>query len=128
MYTTYCRYGDGDGLLNELLKVISGGQWDFVWAQQYFSLTDQLNFGTRYLMLDPVYFWGAMRLCHCGTTFKWIDKVIDFVEKVCGYVYIHTCTCVIMWLQLHVLSMSVGGVFICCAENGFMVWLTGRTN
>ena len=75
--------------MNELLKAISEGQWNFVWAQQYFSLTDQLNFGSRYLMLDPVYFWGAMRLCHSGTTFKWIDKVIDFVEKVrmCALLY-----------------------------------------
>ena len=45
-------------------------------------MTDQLNLGSRYLMLDPVYFWGAMRLCHCGTTFKWVDKVVDFLEKV----------------------------------------------
>lgn len=78
----YNRYGSEDGLLNELLKIVSGGHWEFVWAQQYFSMTDQLNLGSRYLMLDPVYFWGAMRLCHCGTNFKWVDKVIDFIEKV----------------------------------------------
>ena len=78
----YCSYGDVDSLLSELLKIVSAGHWEFVWAQQYFSMTDQLNMGSRYFMLDPVYFWGAMRLCHCGTTFKWFNKVIDFLEKV----------------------------------------------
>ena len=89
MPDSYCRYGEIDGLLNELLKSVSDGHWEFVWAQQYFSMTDQLNFGSRYLMLDPVYVWGAMRLCHCGTTFKWMDRVIDFIEKVC----VHVCVC-----------------------------------
>ena len=69
-------------MLGELLEALSGGKWDFVWAQQWFTMTDQLNMGVRRLMLDPVYFWGAMRLCHCGATFKWFDDVLHFIEKV----------------------------------------------
>ena len=75
-------YGKGDFYLNELLELLSGGAWEFVWAQQWFTMTDQLNMGVRELMLDPVYVFGEMRLCHCGTTFKWIDKVIDWLDKV----------------------------------------------
>ena len=71
-----------------MLKLVSDDHWEFVWAQQYFTMTDQLDMGVRYLMLDPVYFWGAMRLCHCGTTFKWVDKLIDYLEKVSwSYMY-----------------------------------------
>ena len=69
-------------MLGKLLEALSGGKWDFVWAQQWFTMTDQLNMGVRRLMLDPVYFWGAMRLCHCGATFKWFDDVLHFIEKV----------------------------------------------
>lgn len=69
-------------MLGKLLKALSGGKWDFVWAQQWFTMTDQLNMGVRRLMFDPVYFWGAMRLCHCGATFKWFDDVLHFIEKV----------------------------------------------
>jgi len=68
-------YGDGDFTLAKLLELISDGQWDFVWAQQYFTMTDQLNLGSRSMMLDPVWFDEAVRLCHCGTTFPWFDKV-----------------------------------------------------
>jgi hypothetical protein len=75
-------YGTGDFILGIILEALSGGKWEFVWAQQWFTMTDQLRMGVRHLMLDPVYFWGKMRLCHCGTTFKWIDDVIDFIEKV----------------------------------------------
>ena len=75
-------YGTGDFLLGELLELVSRGDWEFVWAQEWFTMTDQLNMGVRRLMMDPVYFWGKMRLCHCGTTFKWVDKVLQFLEKV----------------------------------------------
>jgi hypothetical protein len=74
-------YGKGDFTLDLILEALSGGRWDFVWAQQWFSMTDQLGMGVRCLMLDPVFFWGKMRLCHCGTTFKWFDDVLDFIEK-----------------------------------------------
>ena len=83
MHTYHChRYGTGDFTLGLILQWLSGGKWEFVWAQQWFSMTDQLNMGVRHLMLDPVYFWGKMRLCHCGTTFKWMDDVLHFIEKV----------------------------------------------
>lgn len=79
------RYGDGDFLLGEILRIISEGKWDFVWAQQWFTITDQLNMGARSLMLDPVYFWEEMRLCHCGgLSVKWLNNVIEYIEKVCG--------------------------------------------
>ncbi len=79
----YYRYGKGDFTLGKILEAISGGKWDFVWAQQWFSITDQLNMGVRYLMLDPVYFWGDMRLCHCGGgSVKWFDEAIKYIEKV----------------------------------------------
>ena len=78
----FSRYGTGDFILGIILEALSGDKWEFVWAQQWFTMTDQLRMGVRHLMLDPVYFWGKMRLCHCGTTFKWIDDVIDFIEKV----------------------------------------------
>ena len=78
----HLRYGTGDFTLGIILEVLSDGQWEFVWAQQWFTMTDQLNMGVRHLMLDPVFFWDKMRLCHCGTTFKWFDKVLQFIEKV----------------------------------------------
>ena len=54
-----------------------------MWAQQWFTITDQLNMGVRYLMLDPVYFWGEMRLCHGGGgSMKWFDDVVKYMEKV----------------------------------------------
>ena len=83
-------YGTGDFTLGKILEFLSGGKWDFVWAQQWFTITDQLNMGIRHLMLDPVYFWDQMRLCHCGTSFPWFDRVIDFIEKVCS-------TCMVRW-------------------------------
>lgn len=70
-------------MLAKVLKFISGGRWTFLWAQQQFSITDQLNMGIRYIMLDPVYFWGAMRLCHCGGgQSKWVDRVLYYILKV----------------------------------------------
>ena len=48
-------------------------------------------------MLDPVYFWGDMRLCHCGTTFKWFDEVLDFLEKV--GLFASTMLCVLLITQ-----------------------------
>lgn len=75
-------YGTGDFYLGELLELLSEGKWDFVWAQQWFTMTDQLNMGVREMMLDPVYVFGEMRLCHCGTTFKWVDRVIKWIDKV----------------------------------------------
>lgn len=74
-------YGDGDFTLSELLRLVSDGTWDFVWAQQWFTMTDQLNLGARSMMLDPVWFDEEIRLCHCGTTFPWFDKVLQFLEK-----------------------------------------------
>ena len=75
-------YGNGDFLLSRILHAISLGEWNFVWAQQWFTMTDQLNMGVRHLMLDPVYFMGEMRLCHAGDTISIVDKVIDFLNKV----------------------------------------------
>lgn len=40
-----CRYGTGDFTLGRLLEWASGGKWEFVWAQQWFTMTDQLNMG-----------------------------------------------------------------------------------
>ena len=75
-------YGDGDFLLDKILRDISFDQWNFVWAQQCFTMTDQLNMGVRHLMLDPVYFLDEMRLCHCGTNVPVVDKVLDYLERV----------------------------------------------
>eukprot|EP00118_Oscarella_pearsei_P002498 m.10722 g.10722 ORF g.10722 m.10722 type:complete len:569 (+) comp22588_c0_seq1:3-1709(+) len=75
-------YGNGDFLLNRLLQLISFDQWDLVWAQQWFTMTDQLNMGARHLMLDPVYFLDEMRLCHCGTSVPIVDKILDYIEKI----------------------------------------------
>lgn len=75
-------YGNGDFLLNKILHAISFDTWNFVWAQQWFTMTDQLNMGVRHLMLDPVYFMGEMRLCHAGDTISVVDKIIQFLDKV----------------------------------------------
>ena len=73
----------------KFLNVVSKGEWDFVWAQQYFSITDQLNMGVRYLMLNPVYFWGTMRLCHCGgVNSKVIDNFLKYISNVSCYLHI----------------------------------------
>lgn len=77
-----CSYGSGDTLVDHLLKILTRDKQDFVWAQQYFTMTDQLNMGSRYFMLNPVYLWDAMRLCHCGLDSPALDKVISFIEKV----------------------------------------------
>lgn len=88
-----CSYGKGDFVLAKVLKFISGGHWNFVWAQQYFSITDQLNMGVRYFMLDPVYFWGAMRLCHCGgAQSQWMDTVLYYLQKVMNLIHTLICT------------------------------------
>ena len=69
----------------------------FIWAQQEYTMTDQLNMGIRELHLDPHWyiltqntfnilfnirkrFFGAMRLCHAGDQITWID---DVIKKVC---------------------------------------------
>ena len=37
-------------------------------------------------MLNPVYIWDAMRLCHCGgTDSPWFDKAIQYLEKVSSW-------------------------------------------
>ena len=87
----YIRYGTGDFVLNLILEVLSEGEWEYVWAQQWFTMTDQLRMGVRHLMLDPVFFWGKMRLCHCGTTFKWMDNVLEFIEEVCVRACVRVC-------------------------------------
>lgn len=79
--------------MDDILEALSDGTWDFVWAQQWFSMTDQLRMGVRHLMLDPVYFWDKMRLCHCGTTFKWFDDVLHFIEKVWMNVFMNVLIC-----------------------------------
>ena len=62
-------------------------------------------------MLDPVYFWGDMRLCHCGTTFKWFDEVLDFLEKV--GLFASTMLCVLLITQyVYVLYFSFTCVFL----------------
>jgi len=71
-----------------LLKAVTKGKQEFVWAQQYFTITDQLNMGSRYHMLNPVYVWDAMRLCHGGLYDSGFDKIITYLEKVGCFVYI----------------------------------------
>ena len=72
LHTPHSRYVVMDDIMNyfvlrwPLIRNIDC-YWEFVWAQQFFTMTDQLNMGVRYLMLDPVYISGAMRLCHCRT-------------------------------------------------------------
>eukprot|EP01137_Pigoraptor_chileana_P009353 Opistho-2@57458 len=74
-------YGLGDWTLNLLMEIASKNKWSFVWAQQAFTMTDQLAMGVRMVDLNPVWFSGKMRLCHCGTEFKVVDDVIELVEK-----------------------------------------------
>jgi hypothetical protein len=74
--------GLGDTTVGRLLELASGGAWDLVWAQQYWTMTDQLRMGVRQLMIDPVWFADEMRMCHCGTSFPWFDKVLAYLEKV----------------------------------------------
>jgi len=45
-------------------------------------MTDQLRMGVRNLMIDPVWFAGELRMCHCGTTVRWFDDALALIEKV----------------------------------------------
>eukprot|EP01136_Pigoraptor_vietnamica_P012883 Opistho-1_new@53270 len=74
-------YGFGDWTINMLAEIASKNKWNFVWAQQAFTMTDQLKMGVRMLDLNPVWFAGKLRLCHCGTKFKVVDAVIKVVEQ-----------------------------------------------
>ncbi|PRP80263.1 hypothetical protein PROFUN_12730 [Planoprotostelium fungivorum] len=71
-------YGEynGDLLIDHLLKVIFSGE-DYVWiyAQQEYSMTDQLRMGIRALHLDPHYVFGAVRLCHSGADIAFVDTI-----------------------------------------------------
>lgn len=74
-------YGFGDSTISKLLQSISGGKLQLVWAQQIFTMTDQLRMGVRMIMIDPVMVFGKMRMCHCGTSFPWFDKVLGYLEE-----------------------------------------------
>ncbi|XP_062508698.1 uncharacterized protein LOC134184941 [Corticium candelabrum] len=75
-------YGNGDFLLNRILEELSSGDWQFVWAQQWFTMTDQMNMGVRHLMLDPIYYLGEMKLCHDGLSIPIVDKIIHFLDEI----------------------------------------------
>eukprot|EP00164_Ancoracysta_twista_P003736 GFYU01005009.1.p1 GENE.GFYU01005009.1~~GFYU01005009.1.p1 ORF type:complete len:621 (-),score=121.69 GFYU01005009.1:66-1928(-) len=77
--------GYGDLTLSSILQSLSGGKWEFMWAQQFFTVTDQLNMGARQIMYDPVWFAGKMRMCHCGSTWKWFDKALEWIEQKIGH-------------------------------------------
>lgn len=46
---------------------ISDGDKDPLSADQYYSITDQLNMGARFLRTDPHYYFGQVRACHGST-------------------------------------------------------------
>jgi hypothetical protein len=74
-------YGVDDDLLRDLLHMIGIKDDDINIAQQGLAFVDQLNIGVRHLMLDPQWAFDKVRLCHAGTDFPRIDKIIAFVEK-----------------------------------------------
>ena len=85
------RYGSQDTVIDKILKLVTRGKQQFVWAQEYFTMTDQLNMGVRYFMLNPVYVFSAMRLCHGGLNSPAFDKAIAYLEKVGQYLnYLHS--------------------------------------
>lgn len=49
-HDSFSNYADGD---------------NNAWAtSQYYSITDQLNMGARYLRVDPIYYFDQLRTCH----------------------------------------------------------------
>ena len=49
----------------------------FIWAQQEYTMTDQLNLGIRELHLDPHWFDGALRLCHGAGNISAMNAFFD---------------------------------------------------
>eukprot|EP01138_Halocafeteria_seosinensis_P002165 gb/GECG01002215.1/.p1 GENE.gb/GECG01002215.1/~~gb/GECG01002215.1/.p1 ORF type:complete len:775 (+),score=65.58 gb/GECG01002215.1/:1-2325(+) len=75
------------GWFHEFVKNITGGEnatspVQFVWTQQLYSVTDQLNFGVRGMMFDPWYVFGDLRVCHAGTQIQIMDDLIKLLEEV----------------------------------------------
>jgi len=65
-----------DLVINRLLKTIFSGE-DFTWiyAQQEYTMTDQLRMGIRALHLDPHWVYGDVRLCHSGAEIGFVDML-----------------------------------------------------
>eukprot|EP01117_Protostelium_nocturnum_P016735 TRINITY_DN668_c0_g1_i4.p1 TRINITY_DN668_c0_g1~~TRINITY_DN668_c0_g1_i4.p1 ORF type:complete len:607 (-),score=196.55 TRINITY_DN668_c0_g1_i4:94-1914(-) len=70
-------YGEdnGDLLINKFLKILFGPDYTWIYAQQEYTMTDQLNIGIRALHLDPHWVFNATRLCHSGAQVVIVDEI-----------------------------------------------------
>ncbi len=73
-------YGEGDLLVEAVVRRLDPNS-AFIWAQQEYTMTDQLIMGVRALHLDPHYFAGEVRLCHGGLSWPWLNDFIALAEK-----------------------------------------------
>ena len=80
-------YGFGDLVINGLIRRMDSHS-RFIWAQQEYTITDQLNMGIRELHLDPHWYgsWlpGAsdqLRLCHGAGNVTFVNRIIGDIES-----------------------------------------------
>lgn len=55
-----------------------------IWAQQHYSLSEQLDMGIRMLQLDPHCYASKLVLCHSGYMIPKFDKILSFLEPFTG--------------------------------------------
>ena len=74
-------YGFGDLVINDLIQQVDSSQ-RFIWAQQEYTITDQLNMGIRELHLDPHWYADNLRLCHGAGNILDVNKIIADIERI----------------------------------------------
>jgi hypothetical protein len=76
-------YGAGERWIEDLVRLLDPDRKQaFVWAQQEYSMTDQLDLGARALHLDPHYVAGELRLCHGGRSWPWLEELVRLADEV----------------------------------------------
>lgn len=80
-------YGIDDIVYTDVLKYLDSS-WFLRSNNQYFSLTDQLNFGVRFIELDTHWVLKELRIAHCGGLHvSVVDdflRLVDWIQKKLG--------------------------------------------
>jgi len=63
--TRLSRWGTHNSFSN-----IADGNLNAISTNQYYSMTDQLQLGARYIRIDPVFYFGQLRTCHSSPFFN----------------------------------------------------------
>jgi hypothetical protein len=75
-------YGLGDNIFGALVRNLTDAAVSVVFANQEFSMLDQLRMGVRFIEMDPHWFAGELRLCHAGGLhIPALDKLLHYIEQ-----------------------------------------------